>query len=32
MYVGYSFYIIKCCFSYNDEFFIIVGGEDRIIL
>ena len=31
-YVGHSFHITKCCFSYNDEFLITVGGEDRTIL
>lgn len=31
-YVGHSFHVTKCCFSFNDEFLITIGGEDRTIL
>ena len=31
-YVGHSIHVTKCCFSYNDEFLITIGGEDRTIL
>ena len=31
-YVGHSIHVTKCCCSYNDEFLITIGGEDRTIL
>ena len=31
-YVGHSLHATKCCFSYNDEFLITIGGEDRTVL
>lgn len=31
-YVGHSFHVTKCCFSFNDEFLITIGGEDRTTL
>jgi len=31
-FVGHSFHVTKCCFSYNDEFLVTIGGEDRTVL